>query len=159
MTELLGDRPALIRWCAHGGFWLSYFALRTAAAIDPGSAASDLRYLINRAAVVSTYAVLTGVLLALIAGPRAQRSSGACNIALALGALALAPLTQYGEIFWPQQILSISPAFSPFVVYCFQFAWVLALWGLMQAMLGYHFEALAQRAAALRSFGRNLRPG
>ena len=92
------DHPAWTRWGAHVGFWLIYFAVRTAAAAaDPPAQVSDFPFLLNRALVVATYFVLTGVLLALVAGPRAQNSTWARNVALVLGALAHAPQTQLGE--------------------------------------------------------------
>jgi hypothetical protein len=94
VSGLLGH-PAWTRWGAHAAFWLAYFAVRTAAAAaDPPEDMSDFPYLLNRVLVVATYAGLTGVLLAAVAGLRAERSDWARNLALVLGALALAPLTQ-----------------------------------------------------------------
>ncbi|MBX2971592.1 MAG: histidine kinase, partial [Flavobacteriales bacterium] len=101
--------------------------------------------------VVLTYFVLTGILLAVIAGPRAARSNWARNLALVLGALAVAPLTQYSEQFWPQRLAGFSPDPYPFVIYLFQFGWALPLWGLTQALLGYHFETMAQARAVTRA--------
>ena len=102
--------------------------------------------------------MLTGLLLALIAGPRATRSNWARNLALVLGALALAPLTQYSEQLWPQLLASMAPEPYtyvpepyPFVIYLFQFGWALPLWGLTQALLGYHFETMAQARAVARA--------
>lgn len=146
------DHPAWTRWGAHLAFWLMYFAFRTAAAAaDPPDDTSDFPYLLNRVLVVASYAVLTGVLLAVIAGPRASRSNWARNLALVLGALALAPVTQYSEQFWPQRLAGFSPDPYPFVIYLFQFGWALPLWGLTQALLGYHFETMAQARAVSRA--------
>ena len=146
------DHPAFTRWGAHLAFWAVYFVVRTAAAAaDPPEDATDFPYLLNRGLVVATYCALTGVLLAVIAGPRASRSNWARNLALVLGALALAPLTQYSEQVWPQMLAGFSPAPYPFVIYLFQFGWALPLWGLTQALLGYHFETMAQARAVSRA--------
>ena len=62
------DHPGVTRWGAHAAFWLIYFIVRTAAAAaDPPEDVHDFPYLANRALVVASYAVLTGVLLAIIA--------------------------------------------------------------------------------------------
>jgi two-component system LytT family sensor kinase len=146
------DHPAWTRWGAHIGFWLMYFAIRSAAAAaDPPEDATDFPYLLNRVLVVATYAVLTAMLLAAIAGVRARRSDRMRNLALVLGALAIAPLTQYGERFWPTQLAGFAPDPYPFVIYLFQFGWALPLWGLTQALLGYHFETMAQARAVARA--------
>lgn len=146
------DHPAWTRWGAHVGFWLMYFAFRTAAAAaDPPDDTSDFPYLLNRIMVVASYAVLTGALLAVVAGPRASRSNWARNLALVLGALALAPLTQYSEQVWPLWLAGFSPEPYPFIIYLFQFGWALPLWGLTQALLGYHFETMAQQRAVVRA--------
>ncbi len=146
------EHPAWTRWGAHVGFWLMYLAIRTAAAgADPPEDVNDFPYLLNRGLVVFTYFLLTGILLAVIAGPRAARSNWARNLALVLGALALAPLTQYSEQFWPQRLAGFSPDPYPFVIYLFQFGWALPLWGLTQALLGYHFETMAQARAVTRA--------
>lgn len=146
------EHPAWTRWGAHVGFWLMYLAIRTAAAgADPPEDVSDFPYLLNRGLVVLTYFSLTAILLAVIAGPRASHSNWARNLALVLGALALAPLTQYSEQFWPQILSNLSPDPYPFVIYLFQFGWALPLWGLTQALLGYHFEAQAQARAVTRA--------
>jgi len=146
------DHPAWTRWGAHVGFWLMYLAIRTAAAAaDPPDDASDFPYFLNRLLVVTSYCVLTGVLLALVAGPRASRSNWARNLTLVLGAIALAPLTQYSEQFWPMRLAGFSPDPYPFVIYLFQFGWALPLWGLTQALLGYHFETMAQARAVSRA--------
>lgn len=146
------EHPAWVRWGAHVAFWLVYLAVRTAAAAaDPPEDMSDFPYFVNRLLVVATYFVLTGVLLALIAGPRANRSNWARNLLLVLGALALAPLTQWGEQLWPRALAGISPEPYPFVIYLFQFGWALPLWGLTQALLGYHFETMAQQRAVARA--------
>lgn len=146
------DHPAWTRWGAHAGFWLMYFAIRTAAAAaDPPEDVHDFPYFLNRVLVVATYVVLTGVLLAVIAGWRANKSSRARNLALVLGALALAPITQYGEQAWPMQLAGFAPEPYPFVIYLFQFGWALPLWGLTQALLGYHFETMAQARAVARA--------
>lgn len=146
------DHPAWTRWGAHVGFWLMYLAIRTAAAAaDPPDDVSDFPYLVNRILVVASYAALTGILLAVIAGIRANRSSGVRNLALVLGALALAPLTQLGEQIWPMWLAGFSPEPYPFVIYFFQFGWALPLWGLTQALLGYHFQSMAQARAVARA--------
>lgn len=146
------DHPAWTRWGAHVAFWVMYFIIRTAAAAaDPPEDATDFPYLPNRMVVVATYCVLTGLLLAAIAGWRANRSNWARNMALVLGALALAPLTQWCEQIWPKALSGISPEPYPFVIYLFQFGWALPLWGLTQALLGYHFETMAQARAVSRA--------
>jgi len=146
------EHPAWVRWGAHVGFWLVYLAVRTAAAAaDPPEDMSDFPYFLNRLLVVATYFVLTGALLAAIAGPRANRSNWARNLLLVLGALALAPLTQWGEQIWPLVLAGFSPEPYPFVIYLFQFGWALPLWGLTQALLGYHFETMAQQRAVARA--------
>jgi two-component system, LytTR family, sensor kinase len=146
------DHPAWTRWGAHVAFWLSYFVVRTAAAAaDPPEDVNDFPYLANRVLVVASYFVLTGVLLALIAGPRASRSNWARNLALVLGALAVAPITQWSEQAWPMALAGFSPEPYPFVIYLFNFGWALPLWGLTQALLGYHFETMAQARAVARA--------
>ncbi len=150
--QSLLEHPAWTRWGAHAAFWLMYLAIRTAAAgADPPEDVNDFPYLVNRGLVVFTYFLLTGILLAVVAGPRAARSNWARNLALVLGALALAPLTQYSEQFWPQMLAGFSPDPYPFVIYLFQFGWALPLWGLTQALLGYHFETMAQARAVARA--------
>jgi len=146
------DHPGWTRWGAHVAFWLMYFAFRTAAAAaDPPDDPSDFPYLLNRITVVASYAVLTGLLLGVVAGPRASRSNWARNLALVLGALALAPLTQYSEQVWPLWLAQFTPEPYPFIIYLFQFGWALPLWGLTQALLGYHFETMAQARAVARA--------
>lgn len=146
------DHPGLVRWGAHLLFWLMYFAIRSAAAAaDPPEDMGDFPYFWNRVLVVATYAVLTALLLAVIAGWRARRSDRVRNLALVLGAIALAPLTQYGEQFWPTRLAGFAPDPYPFVIYLFQFGWALPLWGLTQALLGYHFETVAQQRAVARA--------
>ncbi|MEZ5996409.1 MAG: histidine kinase [Hyphomonadaceae bacterium] len=146
------DHPGWTRWGAHVAFWLVYFAVRTAAAAaDPPEDAHDFPYLANRLLVVASYFVLTGLLLAAIAGPRARRSNWVRNILLVAGALAVAPLTQFGELAWPVALAGFSPDPYPFVIYLFQFGWALPLWGLTQALLGYHFETMAQARAVARA--------
>jgi len=146
------DHPAWVRWGAHVAFWLIYFAVRTAAATaEPPPAMSDFPYLTNRIAVVASYAVLTGVLFALVAGLTANKSSWPRNLALVVGAIALAPLTQISEQMWPIWIGAWQQDRAPFVSYFFQFGWALPLWGLTQALLGYHFETMAQQRAVARA--------
>ena len=146
------DHPALVRWGAHIAFWLVYLVVRTsAAAADPPEDMSDFPYLANRVLVVASYFVLTGVLLALVAGPGASRSNWARNLLLVLGALALAPVTQWSEQLWPRALAGFAPDPYPFVIYLFQFGWALPLWGLTQALLGYHFETMAQQRAVARA--------
>jgi signal transduction histidine kinase len=144
--------PAWTRWGAHVAFWIVYFVVRTAAAAaDPPEDASDFPYLLNRMLVVASYAVLTAVLLGAVAGPRADRSTWARNVTLVLGALALAPLTQWSEEAWPLALAGFAPEPYPFVIYLFNFGWALPLWGLTQALLGYHFETMAQARAVSRA--------
>jgi len=153
-TEASGllAHPGWTRWGAHVAFWLVYLAVRTAAAAAaPPDDMSDFPYLTNRLLVVASYFVLTGVLLAVIAGPRASRSNWARNLALVLGALALAPVTQWSEQAWPLALAGFSPEPYPFAMYLFQFGWALPLWGLTQALLGYHFETMAQASAVARA--------
>jgi len=151
-ARALLDHPAWTRWGAHIAFWLIYFFVRTAAAAaDPPADVSDFPYFMNRVVVVATYFVLTGLLLAAVAGPRAQRSTWVRNLALVLGALALAPLTQLGEEKAPLLFVGFSSEPYPFVIYLFQFGWALPLWGLTQALLGYHFETMAQQRAVARA--------
>lgn len=146
------DHPAWTRWGAHIAFWVIYFAIRSAAAgADPPDDANDFPYLMNRVLVVASYCVLTGALLAVVAGPRANHSNWARNLTLVLGALALAPLTQWGEELWPLALAGFAPEPYPFVIYLFQFGWALPLWGLTQALLGYHFETMAQARAVSRA--------
>jgi two-component system LytT family sensor kinase len=146
------DHPAWTRWGAHVAFWLMYLAVRTAAAAaDPPEDAADFPYFFNRLLVVASYFVATGILLAAIAGIRTNRSNWARNLALVLCALAVAPITQYSEQFWPQMLAGFSPDPYPFVIYLFQFGWALPLWGLTQALLGYHFETMQQARAVARA--------
>jgi signal transduction histidine kinase len=146
------DRPAWTRWGAHAAFWLAYFVVRTAAAAaTPPDNPQDFPYFVNRLLVVATYAALTGLLLSVIAGPRANQSNWARNLMLVLGAIGLSPLTQYAEQFWPHQLAHQSVQPYPFVSYLFQFGWALPLWGLTQALLGYHFETMAQARAVSRA--------
>jgi signal transduction histidine kinase len=146
------DHPAWTRWGAHVAFWLVYLAVRTAAAAaDPPEDVRDFPYLANRLLVVASYFTLTGILLAAIAGIRANRCNWARNLALVLCALAVAPITQYSEQFWPMMLAGFSPDPYPFVIYLFQFGWALPLWGLTQALLGYHFETMAQARAVARA--------
>ncbi|MGD9815981.1 MAG: sensor histidine kinase [Hyphomonadaceae bacterium] len=153
------DHPAWARWGAHIAFWVMYFVVRTAAAAaDPPQDLADFPYTLNRAVVVASYCVLTGLLLAAVAGMRGERSNWARNLLLVGGALALAPLTQLSEQVWPGALAawglapySIETEPYPFVVYFFLFGWALPLWGLTQALLGYHFETMAQARAVARA--------
>ncbi len=146
------DHPAWTRWGAHVAFWLAYFLVRTAAAAaDPPDDASDFPYLLNRILVVASYAVVTAALLAAVAGLRADRSNWARNVTLVVGALALAPLTQWSEQAVPLALAGFAPDPYPFVIYLFNFGWALPLWGLTQALLGYHFETMAQARAVSRA--------
>lgn len=146
------DHPAWVRWGAHLGFWLVYFVVRTAAAAaDPPKDMSEFPYLANRILVVASYFVLTGLLFATVAGLRADRSHWVRNVALVIGAIALAPITQWCEELGPLVLMSLRPEAYPFVTYLFQFGWALPLWGLTQALLGYHFESIAQARAVVRA--------
>lgn len=144
--------PGWTRWGAHVAFWVLYFAVRTAAATaDPPQDPMDFPYLVNRLLAVGSYAALTGLLLVAVAGWRARRSSRIRNLMLVLGAIAVAPITQHAEQLWPQMLAGLSPDPYPLVTYLFQFGWVLPLWGLTQALLGYHFETMAQARAVTRA--------
>lgn len=146
------EHPAWVRWGAHVGFWLMYFVVRSAAAAaDPPEDTMEFPYFANRALVVASYFALTGMLLALVAGLGADRSGWARNLALVFGALALAPLTQWSEELSPLLLGGFSPESYPLVSYIFQFGWALPLWGLTQALLGYHFDAMAQARAVARA--------
>ena len=148
----LAAHPGWTRWGAHAAFWLAYFVLRTAAAAaDPPPAMDSFPFFLNRVLSVVTYFVLTGALLALVAGIKATRSDGRRNLALIAGAFALAPITQYAEQFWPGVLARMPSDPYPFVSYLFQFGWALPLWALLQALLGYHFEAIAQARAVARA--------
>lgn len=144
--------PGWTRWGAHIAFWTAYFIIRTAAAAaDPPEDPGEFPYLLNRVLVVATYAALTGVLLAAVAGVRADRSTWVRNLVLVLGALVLAPLTQRSEEAWLMALADFEPDPYPFVIYLFNFGWALPLWGLTQALLGYHFETMAQARAVSRA--------
>jgi two-component system, LytTR family, sensor kinase len=146
------DHPGWTRWGAHVGFWFAYFGVRTAAAAaDAPQEPADFPFLVNRLLVVASYFALTGFLLAAVAGVRADRSGWTRNVALVLGAVALAPLTQWGEELGPYLLGGFSPEAYPFVTYFFMFGWALPLWGLTQALLGYHFETMAQARAVARA--------
>ncbi len=146
------DHPGWTRWGAHIGFWVMYFGVRTAAAgADPPEDPGEFPYLLNRTLVVLSYFAATGILLAFVAGLRARRSDWARNVGLVLGALALAPLTQWSEEMWPRVLGAARPDPYPFIIYLFQFGWALPLWGLSQAILGYHFETMAQARAVSRA--------
>jgi two-component system LytT family sensor kinase len=144
--------PGVVRWGAHILFWLFYLIVRSAAAAaEPPDEYSTFPFMLNRILVVATYCVGTGVLLALIAGPMAQRSDRLRNILLIVGAMAIAPLTQYGEQFWPHHLANMPFESYPFIGYFFMFGWVLPLWGFTQAVLGYHFQTIAQQRAVARA--------
>ena len=104
------DQPAWVRWGAHLAFWLVYLAVRTAAAgAEPPEEMREFPYLANRLLVVASYCVLTGVLMAALAGPLARRSDWARNLALVIGAVALAPVMQWIEEFWPRTLANVPP--------------------------------------------------
>ena len=152
VNPVSAGHPGLVRWGAHVAFWIAYFVIRTAAAAaDPPEDMGDFPYLINRAMAVVSYAIMTGVLLVAVAGWKADRSDRGRNLALVLGAIALAPLTQLSEHYWPRLLGGVGPEPYPFVIYLFQFGWALLLWGLMQALLGYHFQTVAQARAVARA--------
>ncbi|HVZ99448.1 MAG TPA: histidine kinase [Caulobacterales bacterium] len=153
--EALRD-PAWVRWGAHILFWAGYFLFRTAAAHadPPANKLPDFPYDLNRALAVGSYLVLTGVLLALAAGPKANKSGAWRNLTLIAGALALAPLTEWAEEFWPTVLMAHPEStgrVTPLISYYFMFGWVLGLWGLVQALLAYHFETVAQSRAIARA--------
>ncbi len=145
------DSPTWVRWSAHLAFWLVYFVVRTAAAAASPPDDPNFPFLENRLVVVGVYCVLTGGLLALVAGPAASRAGWARNLALILGALALAPLTQMSEEATPRLFGWSEGEPGPFIIYLFNFGWALPLWGLTQALLGYHFESVAQARAVARA--------
>jgi hypothetical protein len=154
-------RPGVVRWGAHILFWLIYLGIRTAAAAaDPPEEMSTFPFLANRSLMVVTYLVATGVLLAIAAGPSASRSNRWRNLGLVAGSILLVPFAQMAENFWPRVMMEwMEPGtFSdepwappPLAAYFFSFGWVLPLWGLTQALLGYHFQTLAQQQAILRA--------
>lgn len=144
--------PAWTRWGAHFAFWALYLAARTAAAAaDPPEDTTEFPYLLNRSLVVLTYFMLTGGLLALVARPSADKSSWVRNLALVFGSLLVAPITQWSEQFWPSRLGGGWPEPYPFMIYLFQFGWALPLWGLTQALLGYHFATMEQARAVSRA--------
>ncbi len=143
--------PMIVRWGAHVFFWLIYFVVRSSAAAAMPPEDLAFPYLSNRALVVACYAGLTGVLLAIVAGWRAERSDRARNLTLILGAIALAPLTQWAEEMMPRFLGWEETAPYPFAIYLFNYGWALPLWGLTQALLGYHFEVMAQARAVARA--------
>ncbi len=145
------DSPAWVRWGAHLAFWLVYFLVRTAAAAAEPPDDPTFPFLENRLLVVGVYCVLTGILLASVAGPAASRFGWARNLVLVLGALALAPLTQLSEEATPRLFGWSEWAPYPFIIYLFNYGWALPLWGLTQALLGYHFESVAQARAVARA--------
>ena len=54
-----------------------------------------------------------------------------------------------GAQFWEGVLANMSP--NAFAAFFFRFGWALPLWGLMQALLGYHFETIAQARAVARA--------
>jgi signal transduction histidine kinase len=148
---ILND-PLWVRWGAHIGFWLFYFAFRSAAAAaEPPDDMREFPYFANRLLVVAGYFVTTGALLAVLAGFAGVRAGRVRNLGLVLGALALAPVTHWMEEFWPRVFLGQQEESTPFVTYMFLFGWALPLWGLTQALLGYHFQTMAQARAVARA--------
>jgi signal transduction histidine kinase len=146
-------RPGLVRWSAHCAFWLGYFGFRSLAASAAPPMDYDFPFLFNRVLVVGVYFLATGILLALVAGVGVSRSGWARNLGLVALALALAPLMQASEEAMPRLLVPKleAEAASPFIVYLFGFGWALPLWGLTQALLGYHFDALAQARMVSRA--------
>src|SRR5262249_24053908 len=114
---------------------------------------AEFPFLINRALAVVTYFALTSVVLALVLGPLSKSSALVRNVVLVFGALALTPLAQFGERVWPQILVPQLPAqpSQPAFSFFFKFGWVLPLWGLTQALLGYHFQTIAQARAIMRA--------
>jgi two-component system, LytTR family, sensor kinase len=144
--------PTLVRWGAHIVFWGVYFLVRSSAAAAAPMEGMSFPFLENRILVVLSYAGLTALLLAVIAGPMARRSDWVRNVALVAGAVALAPLTQWTEEIMPRVLgWRGDEAPYPFVIYLFNYGWALPLWGLTQALLGYHFETMAQARAVSRA--------
>jgi LytS/YehU family sensor histidine kinase len=144
----------LTRWGVHVAFWLAYFVVRTAAASsNPPDELSEFPFLANRALAVATYCVLTGVLLGVVLGPLAKHSSLTQNLTLVLGALVLTPLAQWGEQIWPQILAPRieQQSLGTTIQFFFRFGWVLPLWGLTQALLGYHFRTIAQARDIIRA--------
>lgn len=147
------SQPSVVRWGAHLAFWAAYFAFRSAAAgaEPPPEEMREFPYALNRVLVVASYLVTTAVLLAALAGPAASRSSWPRNLGLIVAALLLAPVTQWAEEFWPRLLAQTEQQPAPFVTYMFLFGWALPLWALTQALLGYHFESMAQARAIARA--------
>jgi two-component system, LytTR family, sensor kinase len=154
LAKAAGD-PGWVRWGAHGLFWIGYFLVRTAAAQaePPPAEFADFPYLANRALAVVSYFLVTGILLAVVAGPSANKAGPLRNLALIFGAVALGPITQYAERFWPSVLdPGMAPdGGSPLLSYLFTFGWILPVWGLVQALLAYHFEIVAQSRAIARA--------
>ncbi|MEJ0059078.1 MAG: histidine kinase [Terricaulis sp.] len=154
LAKIASD-PGWVRWGAHGLFWIGYFLVRTAAAQaePPPTEFQDFPYLANRALAVASYFVVTGILLAIVAGPMARKSGTVRNLALIFGAIALGPITQFAERYWPSVLDPSTPpdGAMPLMSYLFTFGWVLPVWGLVQALLAYHFEIVAQSRAIARA--------
>ena len=152
---LSATKPAqadLIRWGVHVGFWLLYLAFRSAAATGrPPEEMSEFPYLLNRALVVASYFSLTALLLVAATYLTSPQSGWARSLWLVGGAIAVSPVTQWAEFFWPSVLGGVSQPPTAFLSYMFQFGWALPLWGLTQTLLGYHFHSMEQARAVARA--------
>ena len=147
--------PVWVRWGAHVLFWVGYFVFRTAAAEadPPSSQVPHFPYFTNRLVVAAIYCLATGLLLAAVAGISARKSNGLRNLVLIAGAVAFAPLMNFVEELVPKLLMpGMDKGWqAPLISYFFMFGWVLLLWGLVQALLAYHFETVAQSRAISRA--------
>lgn len=152
------QNPALVRWGAHAVFWGGYLLARTAAAqADDGVLKPELAgfpFLLNRSLVIATYAVLTGAVLAAVFLLRRPEQKRYANLAIVAGSVLAIPFGQHAEEFWPSFLTGEPPGELPLIGYVFEMGWVLPLWGLSQALVGYHLDVLehardADRARAL----------
>jgi LytS/YehU family sensor histidine kinase len=73
------------------------------------------------------------------------------NLALVAGSVILTPFAYMAEEAWPRVLGSTETDSLPFVAYFFLLGWVLPLWGLTQALLGYHFQSLSQQRTIIRT--------
>jgi two-component system, LytTR family, sensor kinase len=156
----LAGHPELARWGAHVLFWVGYFLLRTSAAASDGDKMAGYEhfpYMLNRTLVVTSYAAVTAALLLTVVLLGRRFSPSWRNAFLVLGALALCPVTQFLEEWWPNALMPGLPDAGPparawpFSVYIFQFGWVLPIWGLVQTLICYHFDTVAQARAVTRA--------
>jgi len=146
------SRTGLIRWGAHVAFWLTYFVIRTAAAAaDPPAEYREFPFVANRALVVASYLVMTSVILVMVSGWRADRVGRPRNLAMIAAAILIIPFGHIAEEFWPNVLGAPPDRSGSTFSYFFMFGWVLPIWGLTQALLGYHFQIQEQNRAIVRA--------